>query len=1181
MSSGPSSTEVPILQHQHDWGRVTPPDAFYGRQQELTQAIRGLVHDRRRRLVIAGVGGMGKTALAWRVAHQLQDQYRIIWRSLADFSTPSALLQSLWQTLAEVGHNGANGTANGTSSGMPTNGVTGYPTASSRLAVDTHETTGHHTLLEIVHHLDRQPCLMVLDGFDVAFQPGADAGTYRAEYEVLGDFVRLIQERSHTSRLLLTSREVPLDVSLLDRPESQVLFLAGLPVDQGRRFFDAVLSPGSTRSVAEHHLTELMDWFVGNPMALQAASATIQTVLNRNIARFMEQARQGYLPSSVQDMVADHLARLSPREREVVYWLAIAHEPVSHDTLQTDLAGRESKLALPDTLESLMRRSLIHDDGRSRFSLPLMMMNDVLKEIVQRIIKEVESGELDLFLRHALVKIDASEHIQTLQRNRILRPIAEALHDSLRYRLETHLAQILNRLHEKYRVLSDYGSGNLINLYLELGFDLENKSFAGLTIRQARLHGASFAHVDFSRADFSQCAFANRLGEQPVVALDHQGELLAVGDRQGALSLWHTRRNQQRPLWTDADSGILCLAFDPTGRWLASGHTDHRIYLWDVATDSRFTTLMTDGAVTCLMFSPCGTRLMGGTTRGRLHCWNLNESQQIYALEAHAAAILALDLNPDGDRLVSLSETYEMSVWQAATGDRLTHIQASDANPVKALFFVDDDRVLYLCSEEGLLKLMDLASGQLIGLLQGHHDTVGHVAVGSISSFEAGEKHEERADASNGRLNRRSSRGMNCQLATSSSDQTLRVWDLSTGQSRLMLRPPEGQVTSLSLMPQVGLLASGGDRAVCLWETTTGHRQKALGSQSCRVFALTLSPDGSLLAVGNDDCTLKFWDIRTDTYLRTLRGHVDWISAIVFSPDHRWCASGSDDGALKLWEVESGRCVRSLPGHQQTVRAIAFSPDGYHLASVSDDRRLKIWHLETGACIKNIFAHDDRIHTVRFSPDGKTIATGSADHTISLWDVSSGDERQSALQGHGDRIHTLAFSQTGDRLLSGSDDQTVRLWNLTTGECIHQWNEGVRKIHAVTFNSRNQPIACASICTSVEANPGATLGGTNQPRRQSSPYSVPVLGIWNLASGHCIESIPDELELTLAIFSTDGETLVGVDSQDEVALWPYADVSSPQRFAVNQPYHNMNITGVRGISDAQKSVLRSLGAVER
>ena len=108
------------------------------------------------------------------------------------------------------------------------------------------------------------------------------------------------------------------------------------------------------------------------------------------------------------------------------------------------------------------------------------------------------------------------------------------------------------------------------------------------------------------------------------------------------------------------------------------------------------------------------------------------------------------------------------------------------------------------------------------------------------------------------------------------------------------------------------MLASAGvDNTVRLWDTTTGQLQKTLEDPTAEwhhfYTSVAFSPDGSTLAGGvalyN---TFVLWDVATGSHQKTFRDSEDVaITSLAFSPNGSTLASANEDGIIRLWDVST------------------------------------------------------------------------------------------------------------------------------------------------------------------------------------------------------------------------------------------------------------------------------------
>lgn len=96
-----SSSQVTVPQSsQQDWGTVIEVSEFYGREVELAQLQQWVCEEHCRLVVLLGLGGIGKSALAVKLALQIQDQFEnVVWRSLQNAPALEECIESILQFL--------------------------------------------------------------------------------------------------------------------------------------------------------------------------------------------------------------------------------------------------------------------------------------------------------------------------------------------------------------------------------------------------------------------------------------------------------------------------------------------------------------------------------------------------------------------------------------------------------------------------------------------------------------------------------------------------------------------------------------------------------------------------------------------------------------------------------------------------------------------------------------------------------------------------------------------------------------------------------------------------------------------------------------------------------------------------------------------------------------------------
>ncbi|KIJ43482.1 hypothetical protein M422DRAFT_169940, partial [Sphaerobolus stellatus SS14] len=120
-----------------------------------------------------------------------------------------------------------------------------------------------------------------------------------------------------------------------------------------------------------------------------------------------------------------------------------------------------------------------------------------------------------------------------------------------------------------------------------------------------------------------------------------------------------------------------------------------------------------------------------------------------------------------------------------------------------------------------------------------------------------------------------------------------------------ILQGHQRSVTSIGFSPDGTKIVSGSyDNTVRLWDASTGQSLgQPLEGHQAGVTSVEFSPDGTKIVSGSGDNTVRLWGACTGQSLgQPLEGHQDWVSSVGFSPDGTKIVSGSSDNTVRLWD---------------------------------------------------------------------------------------------------------------------------------------------------------------------------------------------------------------------------------------------------------------------------------------
>src|SRR5579885_2184130 len=324
------------------------------------------------------------------------------------------------------------------------------------------------------------------------------------------------------------------------------------------------------------------------------------------------------------------------------------------------------------------------------------------------------------------------------------------------------------------------------------------------------------------------------------------------------------------------------------------------------------------------VFSPDG-KLLAAKGGGQTYVWEIGTGKTIRTFhEPHVSVVFCAD----GKRLVSVSRSNTLVLWDISTGEQIFKVGADSPNkqgqPDPCLLSPDGRTIVTGNIVWGAKKgAAALGLGHLPPrMLNVPERAICFWEIASGKSRGWAEGHGALAFSPDGR-----------RLARRAGDQSIVLWDLATGQVLRKIKTNDLAVRHVAFAPDGERLVSNGDedrnekdknqiRPIKIWNLSTGTALLQMGVKKETVsFFVAFSPDGKLLATLDDrtffegkpytsgsgqHCRLgpALWDASTGEHLASLFGHTDYVS-FSFSPDGKYIATASADNTILLWDVQA------------------------------------------------------------------------------------------------------------------------------------------------------------------------------------------------------------------------------------------------------------------------------------
>ncbi|MBD2412623.1 hypothetical protein FACHB389_11230 [Nostoc calcicola FACHB-389] len=298
--------------------------------------------------------------------------------------------------------------------------------------------------------------------------------------------------------------------------------------------------------------------------------------------------------------------------------------------------------------------------------------------------------------------------------------------------------------------------------------------------------------------------------------------------------------------------------------------------------------------INCLAFSSgCNNGntlpILASGSRGETKLWDLSKGELIDTLSEYPWVISglvdevnSLAFSSDGQTLVSCGADSTIKLWHVGALD-LIDILHKHHGVVRCAAFTPDGRMLATGGDDRKILFWDLIHRQ-VAIALSLDDTAAHSLVLSRDG----------------------------QTIVTGSYRKIKVWRISpqTGIKSLKDTQPlhtlmghSHIVSSLAISTDAKLLVSGSwDQTIKIWQLETGELLHTLKGHRDRVYAIALSPDEQIIASGSADQTIKLWHLQTGELLGTFTGHTHIVTALAFTASGEMLVSGSLDKTIKIWQ---------------------------------------------------------------------------------------------------------------------------------------------------------------------------------------------------------------------------------------------------------------------------------------
>jgi len=252
-------------------------------------------------------------------------------------------------------------------------------------------------------------------------------------------------------------------------------------------------------------------------------------------------------------------------------------------------------------------------------------------------------------------------------------------------------------------------------------------------------------------------------------------------------------------------------------------------------------------------------------------------------------------------------------------------------------------------------------------------------------------------------------------LASSSKDQTIRVWDIDmskkSGETMFLLKGHTNGVLDCDIDPAGLLLVSGSwDNSIMIWSLNEDPEDENVGEPT-----------------ENNKKRKVERSIKQKKALFSFEGHTQPVSAVSFGTSQE-VISGSWDYSIRFWDIEkAGTSTETLNGNK-AILSLSYNHTSHLVATGHIDKAIRVWDKrlkETEVC-KSFRSHTSSAYCVQWHPTQEfCLISGGYDNTVKVWDIRSKTCMYTITNSHTDKVLSLTWINE-NLFASGSADSTIK-----------------------------------------------------------------------------------------------------------------------------------------------------------
>lgn len=261
------------------------------------------------------------------------------------------------------------------------------------------------------------------------------------------------------------------------------------------------------------------------------------------------------------------------------------------------------------------------------------------------------------------------------------------------------------------------------------------------------------------------------------------------------------------------------------------------------------------------------------------------------------------------------------------------------------------------------------------------------------------------------------------------------------------------------------LITGSTDNTIRAWEIKSGNCKKVLTGHTNSITCIVPYKNGQIIS-GSVDTTIKIWDVASKQCIKTLDGEY-MIGSICVTENY--ILGGNSDGLIIIWDNKTYAEHGTITINESITSIIQLNES--HIICANDNNIITIWNIDTRDRVQELKGHLGPVRDLSLLHDGSNRLVSISIGIIRIWDLNTYESDD-----------TLKYLSSGSKIealengwIASIHENTIRFWNpdefpLPLGPTFNENGESLDKDGSVLSN-------CA-ICWNI-INPNKNISRLN------------------------------------------------------------------------------------------------------